>query len=155
MHQLPEPPAAPAAGQTTPTEADRIEAARLIETAFRDDTPLPRHGSAAPVPQPGRPPMSSKAVDDSVRMITFGGMTLLVCGGASLVMVASDFADPTVIGMICAAPAVVALPILAIARVLRGARPAPDVHQHYYGNVTQQTTHSSTRGVWARTDNRQ
>jgi hypothetical protein len=155
MHQLPEPPAAPAAGQTTPTEADRIEAARLIETAFRDDTPLPRHGSAAPVPQPGRPPMSQRAVDASTVMLSASVATLPPGAIAVGVMLASGYADPVVIGMICTAPAVLAVPIFAIARALRGARPEPEVHQHYYGNVTHQTTHSSNTGLWARTDNRQ
>lgn len=161
MRQLPEPPAAPAAGQPTPTESDRENIRRLmaavdeIPTSFRDDSPVPTVGTTPPVPQPGRPPMSSKATDDSVRMIAFGGMTLMTCAGGGIVMVTSGYADPVVIGMICAAPAAVALPIFALARLLRGARPQPDVHHHYNGTVHQQTTHSSNRGVWARTDNRQ
>jgi len=69
-------------------------------------------------------------------------------------MLASGYADPTVIGMICAAPAIAAVPILAIARLLRGAQPAPDIHHHYNGPVHQQTTHTETRGVWAKTTNR-
>ncbi|MFC9285385.1 hypothetical protein [Streptomyces sp. NPDC057052] len=135
--------------------ADKEHTDRLLATAFRDDTPIPAIGSTPPVPQPGRPAMSSKATDDSVRMIAFGGMTLMMCAGGGIVMVTSEFADPAVIGMICAAPAVVALPILAVARLLRGARPEPEVHHHYEGTVLQQTTHSRNTGLWARTDNRQ
>jgi hypothetical protein len=70
------------------------------------------------------------------------------------VMLASGYADPVVIGMICAAPAAVAVPILAIAKLIRGAKPEPEVHQHFHGPVTHQTTHTKTNGVWARTNNR-
>lgn len=136
-------------------EKEATESARLIETAYRDDTPTPAYGTAPPVPQPGRPPMSQRAVDASTVMLSASVATLPPGAIAIGVMLASGYADPVVIGMICAAPAVVAVPILAIARLLRGAKPEPEVHQHFHGTVHQQTTHSSTRGVWARTDNQQ
>ncbi|HEY6117714.1 MAG TPA: hypothetical protein VI172_17300 [Candidatus Dormibacteraeota bacterium] len=153
MTTLPEPPAAPAAGQTHNPLADR-EAARLIETAFRDDSPLPAVGPTPPVPQPGRPPMSQRAVDTSTIMLSASAATIPPGAIAIGAMLASGYADPTVIGLICAAPAVIAVPIIAIARLLHAAKPEPEVHQHFHGPVTQTTTHTETRGVWVKTDNR-
>lgn len=138
-------------------EEARVEARRIIAefaTSYRDPSPLPPIGSAPPVPQPGRPPMSSKATDDCVRMLAFGGTTLMVSAGAGLVMVTSEFADPTVIGMICAAPAAIAVPILALARLVRRAGEAvpAEHHHHYTGPVHQQTVNSHTR-LWGKTTN--
>ncbi|MER5584096.1 hypothetical protein ABT090_20990 [Streptomyces asoensis] len=124
-------------------------------TSFRDPAAPPAYGVALPVPQPGRPPMSQKAVDASTVMLSASVATIPPGAVAVGVMLASGYADPAVIGMICAAPAIVAVPIIAIARLLRAARPEPDVHHHYNGPVDQRTVHSSTRGVWARTENRQ
>jgi hypothetical protein len=138
-------------------EETRQESARLIETAFRDDTPLPRHGATPPVPQPGRPPMSQKAVDASALMLSGGVATVLVGGSASLVLAASGIADPAVIGICAATPLAVAVPIVAVTRLLKRAKSVlPEEHHHHYNApVHHQHTHSSTRGVWARTDNRQ
>jgi hypothetical protein len=99
--------------------------------------------------------MSQKATDDSVRMIAFGGMSLMVCAGGGIVMVASDFADPTVIGMICAAPAVLALPILALLRLAKRVKPEPEIHHHYTGPVyqDQRNVHSKNTGVWVKNTN--
>ncbi|NUP35998.1 MAG: hypothetical protein HOY76_02985 [Streptomyces sp.] len=146
-------PLIPASEEVTAKE----DADRLITTAFRDDTPLPRCGTTPPVPQPGRPPMSQKAVDLSTVMLSASVATIPPGGIAIAAMIASGYADPTVIGMICAAPAAIALPIFAIARLLRGAKEAaPDVHHHHYtGPVDQRTLHSSTRGLWAKTNNQQ
>lgn len=171
MYQLPEPPAAPAAGQSTPTEADRDQVRRLMAaldeistekpTAIRvEDPDVPswedgsRIGTAPPVPQPGIPPMSQQATDIG-RAAMYCGLATVPPGLIAIgIMIASEHADATVIGMICAAPAALAL---AIARLLRRAGQAapPEVHQHYNGPVTQTTTHTETRGVWAKTDNRQ
>ncbi|MEU0847716.1 hypothetical protein ABZ387_07075 [Streptomyces flaveolus] len=130
---------------------------RLIATAFHDPTPVPQYGTTPPVPQPGRPPMSQKAVDASTVMLSASVATIPPGALAIGVMLASGYADPVVIGMIAAAPAALAVPILAIARLLRGAKPAPDVHHHYEGPVyqDQRNVHSSTRGVWAKTNNQQ
>ncbi|MCX5202464.1 hypothetical protein OG897_13525 [Streptomyces sp. NBC_00237] len=132
-----------------------IEEAMATPTSHRDDSPLPAVGSAPPVPQPGHPPMSQQQTDI--------GRTALYCGVATvppglvaaLLMLASGQADPTVIGMVVAAPAALAVPILAVAKLLRGAKPDPEVHHHYNGHVDQRTVHTSTRGVWAKTDNRE
>ncbi|MCL3998008.1 hypothetical protein [Streptomyces lavenduligriseus] len=124
-------------------------------TAYRDDTPVPAYGSTPPVVQPGTPPMSQRAVDASRLMLT-GGLATVPPGLVAIgLLIASEHADPTVIGMICAAPAAVAVPILAIARLLRRATGVvPDVHHHHYnGPVRHETTITHTRGLIARTHN--
>lgn len=135
-------------------EKEAAESARLIETAYRDDTPVPAVGTAPPVPQPGRPPMSQQATDVSALMLSGSVLTATLGGSATAILWASGHADPAVVATVFGAPAFLAL---AIARLLKRAKDAvpADVHHHYNGTVHQQTTHSSTRGVWARTDNRQ
>lgn len=138
-------------------EATRQESARLIETAFRDDTPLPAYGTTPPVAQPGRPPMSQKATDASALMLSGGVASVLAGGSVSLVLAASGIADPTVIGIIAAAPVAVAVPIWAVTRMLKSVKHAvPDVHVHHYNApVDQSTQKTSTLGLWARTNNQQ
>lgn len=135
-------------------EKEAAESARLIETAYRDDTPVPAVGTTPPVAQPGRPPMSQQATDVSALMLSGSVLTATLGGSATAILWASGHADPAVVATVFGAPAFLAL---AIARLLKRAKDAvpPDVHHHYNGPVHQQTTHSSTRGVWARTDNRQ
>ncbi|MFI1485740.1 hypothetical protein [Streptomyces sp. NPDC020747] len=174
MYHLPEPkPTAPAAGQATPTDADRETVRRLFAaveeiaadkpTAIRiEDPSVPswedgsRIGGTPAVDQPGRPSMSSKAVDDSVRMWSFGGMSVLVCGGVSLVMVASDAADPTAIGVFFGGLAALAL---AIARLLRRAGQAvpAETHNHISGDVhvDQSETNQKNRAIWIKNNNPQ
>ncbi|WP_217235446.1 hypothetical protein [Streptomyces sp. AC555_RSS877] len=137
--------------------ANAVEEALLeaIPKSFRDDSPVPLIGSAPPVAQPGVPPMSQRATDIG-RLITYSSLATVPPGLIAIgLMLASEHANPTVIGMICAAPAAIAVPILAFARLLRGAKDVlpSEIHQHYNGTVIQQTTHSETRGVWARTNN--
>lgn len=113
----------------------------------------PQIGTAPPVAQPGIPPMSQRSTDI--------GRTALYCGVATVppgliaigLLLASGQADPTVIGWICAAPAALAAPILAVARVLRGAKDvvaaAPaEVHNHFGGPVHQEqrTVNNHNRG---------
>jgi hypothetical protein len=128
-------------------------------TAYRDPTPLPQFGPTPPVPQPGTPPMSQRATDIS-RVMLYGGVATVPPGLITIgVLVASQHADPTIIGMICAAPAAIAVPILAIARLVRRAGEAapPVTNNNYTGPVyqDQRNVHSSTRGVWAKTTNQQ
>ncbi|MCX4232043.1 hypothetical protein [Streptomyces ortus] len=172
MYDLPEPkPTAAAAGQAAPTDADRDTIRRLMAavdelaaekpTAIRiDDPSVPswedgsRIGTTPPVDQPGRSSMSSKAVDDSVRMWSFGGTAVLVCGGVSLVMVASEKADPTVIGVFFGGLAVLAL---AIARLLRRAgQAAPaETHNHISGDVhvDRREVKNKNTGIWVKNTN--
>jgi hypothetical protein len=137
--------------------AAKERADRLIATAFRDDTPIPTVGTTPPVAQPGRPPMSQKAVDISTMMLSASAATIPPGAIAVGVLLASGYANTAVIGMICAAPAFMAVPIFAVARLLRGAKDAaPDVHHHYYtGHVDQRTVHTKTTGLWAKTNNQQ
>ncbi|BCM68496.1 MULTISPECIES: hypothetical protein [Streptomyces] len=135
--------------------ADAYRPTPEMPIAYRDDTPLPTYGSTPPVVQPGTPPMSQRAVDAGRLMLT-GGLATVPPGLVAIgLLIASEHADPTVIGMVCAAPAAVAVPVLAIARLLRRASGVvPDVHHHHYtGPVRQEHTTTHTRGLIARTHN--
>ncbi len=150
MTVLPEPtPTAPAAGQATNPLTDSVIRA-AVDNAIHEAR---RHGTAPTPQKPERPAMSQKATDDSVRMIAFGGMSLMVCAGGGIVMVASDFADPIVIGV--SLGGLTAL-ILALARLVRRAGEAApaEIHQTYTGNVHQETRITHTRAVWSKTNNR-
>ncbi|WP_328681728.1 hypothetical protein [Streptomyces sp. NBC_00343] len=155
---------------TTPQDAvmsdadAAVEAARIIAdayrpvpatpTAYRDTTPLPARGDAPPVTQPGRPPMSQGATDASALMLAGGATTAMVGGTAAMLMYVSQYADPLVCGLVFGAPTAL---VLALARLLKGAKPAPDVHHHYDGPVyqDQRNIHTRTTGVWAKTNNEQ
>ncbi|WP_319295593.1 hypothetical protein [Streptomyces scabiei] len=156
MNQLPEQPAE-TAGQ--PTAHDYAEARRLlaaldhIPTSFRDETPTPPVGTALPVAQPGRPPMSQGATDASVLMLAGAGSLSMVSVSAGVLMYLSQYADPVVCGIVLGAPTAV---ILALGRLVRRAKQAaPVVHQHYTGNVRQDhsTVNTHIKGVWARNRN--
>ncbi|PSK47985.1 hypothetical protein B0E38_06462 [Streptomyces sp. 111WW2] len=122
----------------------------MSATSYRDDSPVPAIGATPPVAQPGRPPMSSKATDDSVRMISAGFLTLCAGGAVSGVLYFSGQADPTVIGLMATAPVGLAVPVFALSRLVKRAKPAGDVHHHYNGNVDQRTVNTDARGVWAK-----
>ncbi|MFH8804072.1 hypothetical protein ACH4F6_31540 [Streptomyces sp. NPDC017936] len=136
--------------------AAKEHADRLLATAFRDDSPLPRHGAAPPVPQPGRPPMSQGATDASALMLSGSVLTATLGGSATAILWASGHADPAVVATVFGAPAIFAL---AIARVLKRAKDAaPDQHHHHYSGPVyqdQRTQQTSTRGLIARTHNTQ
>ncbi|MFF5609274.1 hypothetical protein ACFY65_23285 [Streptomyces cellulosae] len=137
-------------------EVAEKEAARLIHdayqpTRYRDDSPIPQYGPNPPVPQPGRPPMSAKAVDDTARMIGASVVIATTGGATTAVLWASGYANPVVVACVFGAPTAL---VLAISRLLRSAKPEPEVHQHFHGPVTHQTTHSRTNGVWAKNINR-
>ncbi|GAA3850144.1 hypothetical protein GCM10023084_00540 [Streptomyces lacrimifluminis] len=155
---FPETTPGPPASDTRMSDAEAAtEASRLIAdayrpaphtpTAYRDTSPLPAYGDTPPVTQPGTPPMSQRAVDASRLMLTAGLATVPPGLIAIGVLIASRQADPTVIGMICAAPAAVAVPILAIARLFsRVAEATPDTHHHHYaGPVRQENTTTHVR----------
>jgi hypothetical protein len=110
-----------------------------------------RIGDTPPVAQPGRTPMSQKATDASVLMLAAGGTSFLVCGGAALIMWASESADPVVCGIVFGAPTAL---VLAIGRLVGRvkaaveAAPAP-VHNYYSGNVHQDQRSTTTKTVGA------
>jgi hypothetical protein len=142
------------------TEAEAEAKARQIiadfATSYRDDTPVPAVGSAAPVPQPGRPPMSQRATDASALMLSAGVASLPIGGSVSLVLYTLGHVDPTSLAIGAAAP--VAL-VLAIGGLLRRAKSVlPEEHHHHYEGPVyqdQRNVHSHTRGVWAKTTNTQ
>jgi hypothetical protein len=158
MTVLPEPtPTAPAAGQAhLDTQAAQmlaaIEDAMRTPTSYRDDNPIPAIGSAPPVLQPGRPAMSQGATDASVMMLAGGATTVMVGGTAAVLMYVSQFADPIVCALVFGAPTAL---VLAISRLVKRAKPEPDVHHHYSGPVDQRHVQTTTRGVWAKTNNQQ
>jgi hypothetical protein len=158
MTVLPEPkPTAPAAGQAhLDTQAAQllaaIEDAMRTPTSFRDDSPVPTIGTAQPVQQPGRPAMSQGATDASVMMLAGGATTVMVGGTAAVLMYVSQFADPIVCALVFGAPTAL---VLAISRLVKRAKPEPDVHHHYNGNVDQRHVQTTTKGVWAKTNNQQ
>ena len=138
-------------------EAAEKEAERLIHdayrpTSFRDNTPVPQYGDSPPVPQPGRPPMSSKAVDDTARMLGASVVIAVTGGSTTAVLWASGYANPVVVALVFGAPTALAL---ALGRLAKRAQPAPEIHQTYTGPVHQQTTRTETRAVWAKTINKQ
>ncbi|TQE33201.1 hypothetical protein Sipo7851_21225 [Streptomyces ipomoeae] len=116
-------------------------------TRFHDPTPPPPIGSAPPVAQKGAPPMSQRATDIS-RVMLYGGLATVPPGLIAIgILVASRHADPTVVGMICAAPAALAVPILALARLFTRAKEvveaAPPVEHHHYGGAVVYQDHTT------------
>ena len=163
MTVLPEPkPTAAAAGQATPTDADRDTVRRLMAaldeitaqqpTAVRVDNPDipswedgPRIGNTPAVTdQPGarRPAMSQRAVDLNTTILTSSVLVAALGGAASAFMWASGHADPTVIKWVCACavavPAALAIPVLALKSLAKSAKEAaqaapPETHNHFNG----------------------
>ncbi|MFJ6238872.1 hypothetical protein ACIQH0_32875 [Streptomyces griseus] len=141
-----------------------VDHATRIPTYHRDPAPLPETGPTPPVPQPGRPPMSQRAVDLNTTILTSSILTAVAGGAVSLVLWTSGQANPTVIAWLCggiiAVPAALTLPVLALKGLMKNAKdiaqaaPAP-VHHHYNGNVTvdQRAIHTTNRGVIANTRN--
>jgi hypothetical protein len=128
---------------------DAVNDALATPTHYRDDTPLPVVGTAPPVAQPGRPPMSQRATDTSVMMLAGAGSVSMVSLSAGVLMYLSQYADPIVCGIVFGAPTTV---VLALARLVgRAKAAAPDVHHHtYLGTVDQRTVNTDARGVWAK-----
>lgn len=179
MNRLPDPnarqPHPTTAGQPTPNNdtlhraaqiAAAVDAVYQQPTRYRDDTlpSTPTIGTTPPVTQPGRPAMSSKATDDSVRMLTAGWLTLCAGGATSAVLHFSSTADPTVVALVAAVPASLAIPVLALSRLVKHVKDtveaAPTEHHHHYtGTVIQdartdaRTINAHNRGLWATTHN--
>lgn len=159
MTVLPEPTStASAAGQAFNPLTDAVIQAAVdnaIEEARRQDTsPKAVIGTAPPIAQPGRPPMSSKAVDDTARMLGASVLVATSGGAATAILWASGHANPAVVGMVFGAPTAL---VLALGRLAKRARPEPDVHHHYEGPVyqDQRNQQNKTTAVWARTSNEQ
>lgn len=152
-----QPDAATRAAAVIAAVEDVYQPAQAAPTSYRDTSPLPVVGTAQPVAQPGRPPMSQRATDASGVMLAAGVASVPIGGSVSLVLYTLGHVDPVVVGIAAAAP--VAL-VAALAKVVKSVRAAaeaapPTHHHHYSGTVVQD--HSSltttTRGVIARTTN--
>jgi len=144
MPVLPEPPAATAGQAANPLTDAVFRAAvdNLVHEARRDSTS----------PAPGRetPPMSARTTE-LTRAVMYCSLATVPPGLIAVaVMVASEHANPTVIGMICAAPAAIAVPILALARLIRRAGEATptEIHNHFSGPVRQETSIDQRRAFW-------
>jgi len=127
--------------------------AEAMKTSYRDDRPLPVTGDAPPVAQPGIPPMSQRTTEIA-RAVMYSSLATVPPGLIAVaVLVASEHANPTVIGTICAAPAALAVPILALARLMRrtGEALPAEHHHHYKGPVyqDQRSTTNQTKAVIA------
>ncbi|MGW3594993.1 hypothetical protein [Streptomyces sp. NPDC005167] len=147
-------------GQPTPNALQQAVNQAITEgliAGYRDTTPLPAIGTTPPVAQPGRPPMSQRATDASALMLSGGVATVLVGGSASLVMVASGYADPAVCAVVFGAPAVIVLALSRlVGRVKATVEAAPPTHHHYYNGTVIQDSRSITttnRGVIANNRN--
>ncbi|MFG2412298.1 hypothetical protein [Streptomyces goshikiensis] len=143
-------------GTPDPQLVADVEAIYHGPTNHRDLSPLPAVGPTPPVPQPGWPPMSQKATRAGALML-MGSLATVPPGLIAIgLLVASDYADPVVVGMICAAPAIIAVPVLAVARLLRNAQGVGAEHHHHYNApVSHHTisTETQTRGLFAKTIN--
>ena len=129
-------------------------------TSFHDRAPVPSIGPTPPVPQPGRPPMSQRATDASVLMLSAGAASVPIGGMTCLVLYTLGHADPTSLAIGGAMPVALAVPILALCRLAGRAKQAveaaPAVHHHHYeGDVHQDfsSVNTNTRGLIARTRN--
>jgi predicted Co/Zn/Cd cation transporter (cation efflux family) len=104
--------------------------------------------------------MSEAATNISGVMIASSIPILALGGSATAILWASGYADPTVVGLIAGTPLALAIPVLALSRLVKRTKEvveaAPPVHHHTYnGNVSQEyrTLNTNTRGVWASTRN--
>ena len=138
---------------------DAVNEALQPATAYRDPSPLPATGTAPPVSQPGRPPMSQKATDASMLMLAAGAASLPIGGMTSLVLYTLGAVDPTALAIGAAAPIALVLAVGSLIRAAsRGLQSMPSEHHHHYnGPVSQQhrTVSTQTRGLFAKTINKQ
>jgi hypothetical protein len=158
---LPEPRPTIQAGQRqlspeTRKILDEIETvySKSVPTSVRvEEVP---HPAPPAVQQPGRPPMSPRATGVSVMLVAGGFFSLCLGAATSMVLYFSQAANETVVITLCAAPPAVFLSLGALVKKIRKAM--PDEHHHHYEAPVfqdQRTTHTETRGVWARTNNTQ
>jgi hypothetical protein len=156
MSVMPEPtPTAPAAGQTTNPLSDAVIQA-AVDNAIHESR---RESTSPPAPRREVSAMSAHTTEIA-RTVMFCSLATVPPGLVAVaVMVASEHANPTVIGMICAAPAAVAVPILAVARLIRrvGQATPAEIHQHISGpvRVDQRNVQNKNTGVWVKNTNEQ
>ncbi|MEU7032711.1 hypothetical protein ABZ958_03370 [Streptomyces sp. NPDC046237] len=123
-----------------------VEEALQPATSYRDDSPIPVVGPTPPVAQPGRPPMSAKAVDDTARMLGASVLIATTGGATTGILWASGLADPIVVALLAGAPTAL---ILAISRLVSRTKAViGDTHNHYSGNIQQTNTTITTHSTW-------
>lgn len=170
MTHLPEPPAAPAAGQATSELTDSVMQAAvrdfLHQTRY-DNPNLPSHkdgtqiGNTPPVQQPDSRIVPQWAAGLAVASIGVGaGSTGLGCAAWLLFKGLSMVSVPGLerFAWIIIAPfAGLAMLATAVGGLISKAKKAAptEIHQTYTGPVHQEHTAISTRGVWAKTINKQ
>ncbi|MFF7184697.1 hypothetical protein ACFZAR_05560 [Streptomyces sp. NPDC008222] len=146
-------PAIPLSEEVAEETAKQLIAAAYQPTSYRDDSPIPVVGTAPPVAQPGRPPMSQKAVDVNTTILSAGVASLPIGGSVSLVLYTLGHVDPVSLAIGAAAPVAFALAIGTLLRSLRGLH--TETHHHYDGaSVYQSTTNTENHGVWVKTNNK-
>jgi hypothetical protein len=152
MHE----PRTPLSEEAAKDEAERLITDAYRPTAYRDDRPVPQYGTTPPVPQPGIPPMSSKAVDDAVRMLSAGAASLPIGGMTALILHVLGTVDPEQLAIGATAPTVL---VLAVTRLLRRFRDVipPEIHNHYEGPVyqDQRNVQNKNIGAWVKNTNQQ
>lgn len=104
--------------------------------------------------------MSQRATDASALILSAGVASVPIGGMASLLVYTLGHVNPTTLAIAAAAPATIALPILALCRLATRTRQVveaapPVINQHYTGTVHQdaRTVNSTNRGLWASTRN--
>lgn len=137
-----------------------VNEAMTAPTRYRDETPVPAIGTALPVPQPGRTPMSQRATDASVLMLSAGAASLPFGGMTALIIYALGNANPVALAIGAGAPIGLAIPILALSALVKRTKETvqaapPVIHQHYTGTVVQdqRQVNTTTRGIIANTRN--
>lgn len=174
MLDLPEPtPTAPAAGQATPTDADRERIRRLMAALDEIEVPtsynnedLPSHkdgsriGDAPPVPQPDTRIAPQWAVGIAVASIGVGaGSTGLGCAAWLLFKGLSLVSVPGLerFALIVIAPFAGAAMVLTAAGVAISKARAATTTIHNHGSVHQDLRQTTTKtyGVNAKTINQQ
>lgn len=126
-------------------------------TSYRDDTPLPTHGTTPPIPQPDSRIVPTWATGTAVAGI---GVSATCIGlGCGIWLACQGFAAVTLNSVLFVTfpIAAVAGVIAAVASTLRSLHAAhTENHHHYAGPVTQHhKTHntSNQHGMFARTRN--
>lgn len=175
MTVLPEPPSASAAGQATATDADREMIRRLMAAVDEIPSPtsysnpdLPSHkdgpqiGTTPPVAQPDSRIVPPWALGLAVGSIGVGaGITGLGCGiwlaCKGLSSVIHSLSTVTLAGVLTVAIPFAGAAMLATAiggAISKARQAATTTHNHYNGNVHQEETHTTIKGVWAKNTNR-
>ena len=146
-------PTIPLSEEVAEKEAQRLIHDAYKPTSFRDETPVPQYGTAPPVPQPGRPPMSQRATDISGVMLAGSVASVPLGGMTCLVLYTLDQVDPVSLTIGASAPVALVLAIGALLRRAKGVLPE-EHHHHYSGDVYEQHTTATSKSIWNKNINK-